>query len=209
MLDALTSGLVTGYAIAVPVGAVAVMIVAVSSRTSWPTGAAAGLGVASVDGGYALLAVLAGTAVARVLDPVSGVLTAISVAVLLAIAALTLVHAFRPARAGCADRPGLEHWTPLRAWLTLAAITAVNPATVLYFAAIVLGGTVRIDGPAEGAVFVAAAFVASASWQLFVAGVGSGLGAWLGTWLAGPRGRRTTGVVAALAIGVLALKPLV
>lgn len=201
MLDALISGLVTGYAIAVPVGAVAVMIIAVSSRTSWRTGAAAGLGVATVDGAYALVAVLAGTAVARVLDPVSGALTGVSVVVLLGIATLTLVHAFRPGRE---DSGALGRWTPVRAWVTFAAITAINPATVLYFAAIVIGGTVEIDGLAEGAVFVAAAFLASASWQVFVASIGSGLG----TSITGPRGRRTTGVVAALAIAALALKPL-
>jgi arginine exporter protein ArgO len=201
VLDALISGLVTGYAIAVPVGAVAVMIIAVSSRTSWRTGAAAGLGVATVDGGYALVAVLAGTAVARVLEPVSSALTAVSVVVLLGIAVLTLAHAFRPERA---DARAETRWTPLRAWLTFAAITAINPATVLYFAAIVLGGTVEIDGPAEGTVFVAAAFAASASWQVFVASIGTGLG----TWITSPRGRRTTGVLAALAIAALAVKPL-
>ncbi|RNM16808.1 LysE family transporter [Nocardioides pocheonensis] len=201
MLDVLLSGLLTGYAIAVPVGAVAVMIVAVSSRTSWRTGAAAGLGVASVDGAYAAVAVLAGTAVARLLEPISSTLTAVSVAVLLAIAGLTLVHAFRPERA---DEEPLRAWTPLRAWATFAAITAINPATVLYFAAIVIGGTVKIHGPLEGFVFVLAAFAASASWQVFVASVGVGLG----TWMSSPRGRRTTGVVAALAIAVLALKPL-
>ena len=201
MLDVLISGLVTGYAIAVPVGAVAVMIIAVSARTSWRTGAAAGLGVATVDGGYALVAVVAGTAVARALEPVSAGLTAVSVVVLLGIAALTLRHAFRPERE---DGRLARTWTPVRAWLTFAAITAINPATVLYFAAIVLGGTVEIDGPGEGTVFVVAAFAASASWQVFVASIGSGLG----RWIAGPRGRRTTGVLAALAIAALALKPL-
>ena len=201
MLDVLLSGLLTGYAIAVPVGAVAVMIVALSSRTSWRVGAAAGLGVATVDGAYAAVAVTAGTAVARALEPVSSALTALSVAVLLGIAALTLVHAFRPERP---DGPAPRAWTPLRAWLTFMAVTAINPATVLYFAAIVLGGSVAIDGPLEGVVFVAAAFAASASWQVFVATVGTGLG----TWMASSRGRRTTGVVAALAIAALALKPL-
>jgi arginine exporter protein ArgO len=201
MLDALVSGLVTGYAIAVPVGAVAVLIIAVSSRTSWRTGAAAGLGVATVDGGYAAIAVVAGTAVARALEPISSTLTAVSVVALLGIAALTLVHSFRPERA---DGRALADWTPLRAWLSFAAITAINPATVLYFAAIVLGGTVEIDGVAEGVLFVTAAFVASASWQLFVASIGKGLG----IAITGPRGRRTTGVLAALAIAALALKPL-
>lgn len=201
MLDVLASGLVTGYAIAVPVGAVAVMIVAVSARTSWRTGAAAGLGVATVDGGYAAVAVVAGTAVARALEPVAEALTAASVVVLLAIAGLTLVHAFRPERS---DDRVARPWTPLRAWLTFAAITAINPATVLYFAAIVLGGTVEIDGAGEGLLFVAAAFVASASWQVFVASIGTGLG----HWITSARGRRTTGVVAAAAIAALALKPL-
>jgi arginine exporter protein ArgO len=199
VLDVLLSGLVTGYAIAVPVGAVAVMIIAVSSRTSWRTGAAAGLGVATVDGGYALVAVLAGTAVANALEPIKDGLTAVSVVVLLSIAVLTLLHAFRPERE---DTGNGTRWTPLRAWLTFMAITAINPATVLYFAAIVLGGTVDIDGPAEGSVFVASAFAASASWQVFVASIGSGLG----SWITGPRGRRTTGVGAALAIAALALR---
>jgi len=201
VLDVLLSGLVTGYAIAVPVGAVAVMIIAVSSRTSWRTGAAAGLGVATVDGAYALVAVVAGSAVARALEPVAGLLTTVSVVVLLGIAALTLAHAFRPERA---EQAATTRWTPLRAWLTFVGVTAINPATVLYFTAIVLGGTVVIHGAGQGVVFVAAAFAASASWQLFVATVGTGLG----TWMAGPRGRRTTGVVAALAIAAGGLKPL-
>lgn len=201
MLDALLSGLLTGYAIAVPVGAVAVMIIAVSARTSWRTGAAAGLGAASVDGAYAAVAVLAGTAVAHALEPVSTALTAVSVVVLLAIAALTLLHAFRPERT---DRRALRAWTPFRAWLGFIAITAINPATVLYFTAIVLGGSVAIHGPAQGTLFVLGAFAASASWQLFIATVGTRLG----PLISGPRGRRTTGVLAALAIAALALKPL-
>ena len=120
---------------------------------------------------------------------------------ILVIAALTLVHALRPA--GTREEDG-RTWTPLRAWLVFVGITAVNPATVVYFAAIVLGGTVDIDGPAEGTVFVIAAFLASASWQVFVASLGTGLG----RWISGPRGRRATGVVAAVVIALLAVKPL-
>lgn len=202
MLDVLLSGLVTGYAIAVPVGAVAALIIALSARTSWRVGAAAGLGVATVDGVYAAVAVIAGGAVAAVLEPIEEVLRAVSVVALLAIAALTLAHALRPTRTTTGG--GGPGWTPIRAWLTFIGITAVNPATVVYFVAIVLGGTVVIDGPAEGALFVAAAFVASASWQVFVASIGTGLG----RWVAGPRGRRTTGVVAAVVIAGLAVKPL-
>lgn len=202
MLDVLISGLVTGYAIAVPVGAVAALIITLSARTSWTVGASAGLGVATVDGVYATVAVTAGTAVAVALEPISDVLQAVSIAALLSIAALTLLSALRPATT-TEDASTLK-WTPLRAWATFAGITAVNPATVVYFAAIVVGGSVDIDGATEGTVFVLAAFLASASWQVFVASLGSGLR----RWIAGPRGRRTTGIVAAVVIAALALKPL-
>lgn len=202
MVDVLLSGLVTGYAIAVPVGAVAALIIALSARTSWSVGAAAGLGVATVDGVYAAIAVVAGSAVAAALEPIEDVLQVVSVAALLAIAALTLVHSLRPA--GPSDGSETLTWTPWRAWITFVGITAINPATVVYFAAIVVGGSVVIDGPAEGAVFVIAAFAASASWQVFVASLGTGLR----RWISGPRGRRTTGIVAAAVIAALALKPL-
>ncbi|HEX4190080.1 MAG TPA: LysE family transporter [Marmoricola sp.] len=203
MLHVLLSGLVTGYAIAVPVGAVSALIVTLSARTSWRVGAAAGLGVATVDGTYAAVAVVAGKAVAAALHPVEKVLQGISVAALLVIAALTLAHALGPAGARDPDTPA---WTPWRAWLTFVAITAVNPATVVYFAAIVLGGSVVIQGPVEGTVFVAAAFGASASWQVLVAGLGSGLARRVD--LTSRRARRTTGIVAAAVIALLALKPL-
>lgn len=202
MLDVLASGLVTGYAIAVPVGAVAAMIIALSARTSWRIGAAAGLGVATVDGVYAFVALVAGKAVAEFLDPLSELLQLLSVIALLTIAALTLLHSLRPEKPDSAENS--RAWTPFRAWLTFVGITAVNPATVVYFAAIVVGGTVEINGPAEGFVFVLAAFLASASWQIFIASVGTGLGA----WVSGPRGRRTTGVVASVVIALLAVKPL-
>jgi len=202
VLDVLVSGLVTGYAIAVPVGAVAALIIALSARTSWKVGAAAGLGVATVDGVYAFVAVIAGKAVAELLEPVEKLLQVVSVVALLAIAVLTLLHALRPEKPEAAESG--RTWTPFKAWLTFVGITAVNPATVIYFAAIVVGGTVDIDGPAEGLVFVLAAFLASASWQVFVASVGTGLGA----WVSGPRGRRVTGVVAAVVIALLAIKPL-
>ncbi|MCX6398242.1 MAG: LysE family transporter [Propionibacteriales bacterium] len=202
MLDALLSGLVTGYAIAVPVGAVAALIIALSARTSWTVGAAAGLAVATVDGAYAAVAVVAGSAVAATLEPIADVLQAVSVAALLAIAALTLHSALRPAAAD--QDAAARRWTPLRAWLTFAGITAVNPATVVYFAAVVIGGSVDLDGATEGTVFVVAAFLASASWQLFVVSLGTGLR----RTVSGPRGRRTTGIVAAVVIAALALKPL-
>ncbi len=57
-------------------------------------------------------------------------------------------------------------------------------------------------GPLGQAVFVAAAFAASASWQL---GLACG-GALLGRLLSGDRARRATALVSGALIGVLALR---
>ena len=75
MLEVVVSGLVTGWAIAVPVGAVAALLVTLTARTSWRVGAAAGLGIATVDGVYAAAAVVSGAALATLLEPVAWALT--------------------------------------------------------------------------------------------------------------------------------------
>ena len=168
-----------------------------TARTSWRVGAAAALGIATVDGAYAALAVVAGAAVAAVLAPVATGLRVASAVVLMVIAVLTLLHALRggePTREARPLRPGAAYWL-------FIGITAVNPTTVVYFAAIVLGNQELVSTALEGAVFVVAAFAASASWQLLLAGGGAALG----HAVTGPRGRRGTGVVSALVIALLAL----
>lgn len=195
------SGLVTGWAIAVPIGAVGAFLVTLTSRTSFRVGAAAALGIASVDGAYALLAVLAGAAVSALLAPVATPLRYVSAAVLLVIAGLTALHAVRTNGAP-SRRP--TAMSAARAYVLFVGITAVNPATVVYFAAIVLGNRDLTSTPVEAAVFVLAAFAASASWQLLLAGGGAALGR-VGT---GPRGRLVTGLVSALVIAGLAVHTL-
>ncbi|MBB6627365.1 LysE family transporter [Nocardioides sp. KIGAM211] len=197
MLEVVVSGLVTGWAIAIPIGAVGAFLVTLTARTSYAVGAAAGLGIATVDGVYATLAVAAGAALSAVLTPVATPLRIASGVVLLALAALTAAHALatggRP-REAAAMGAG-------RAYLLFAGITAVNPATVVYFAAVVLGNRHLVSNPVEGAVFVLAAFSASASWQLTLAGGG----AVLGRVATGPRAHLVTGLVSSLVIAGLAV----
>jgi len=84
----------------------------------------------------------------------------------------------------------------------LLALTLLNPMTIVYFAALVLGRQAA-DGlsPAESVAFTAAAFVASASWQLLVAGGGS----LVGRILTGPRGRLVTALGSSVLIVILAI----
>lgn len=196
---AVVAGLLAGFGIAVPVGAIGTYLVALSARTSLRVGAAAALGVATTDGGYALVAVLGGQALEPHLAPVAGPLKVASVVVLVGLAVRTAWTALRPGRQGVAA--GAPR--PLRAYLSLLALTAVNPATVVYFTALVVGSRAELlSGPAERAAFVGAAFAASAAWQLLLAGGGT----LVGHALTGPRGRRATALVSSAVVLVLAAR---
>lgn len=201
MLNVVISGLVTGWAIAIPVGAIGAYLVTVTARTSLRVGVAAALGVATVDGVYAAAAVMGGAALTRLITPVADTLRVISALILLVIAGATLWRAARPTDSSVTGETPLS---PSAAFMMFVALTAVNPATVIYFAAIVLGNQDLVSGSAEGLVFVLAALVASASWQLTLA-LG---GAALARFVTSPVGRRNIGVVSGLLIAALALHTL-
>lgn len=191
------AGVVAGYGIAMPVGAIGVLIAGLSARTSLRIGAAAGLGAATADGVYALAAVAGGAVVASAIAPVAAPLRWAGALILLALAGWTAREAIR--RPGVTER-GEHPATVLRAYTGVLALTLLNPATVIYFAALVLGS----GGAGGGVWFVAGAFLASASWQLLIAGGGC----LVGRFLTGDRGRLLTalvssGVIAALAVRLL------
>ncbi|MDG4811347.1 LysE family transporter [Micromonospora sp. WMMD1120] len=204
MTGAFLAGLVAGYGVAIPVGAIAILILGLSARTSFRVGAAAALAVATADGLYAAVAALGGAGLAGVVEPVAGPLRVIAAVVLLGLAAHGLwrtwsAHRSRqPATATVGG--GLS--TPGRAYAALLGLTLLNPATVLYFTALVLG---RRDTAAAGLgaalLFVAGVFLASASWQLVIAGGGTVVG----RALSSPRGRLVTGLVSSALIAALAV----
>ncbi|MFI6598673.1 hypothetical protein ACIBHX_20640 [Nonomuraea sp. NPDC050536] len=82
----------------------------------------------------------------------------------------------------------------------------MNPLTVIYFAALVLGSqsTAALSYP-ERAGYALAAFTASASWQLMLAGGG----ALLGRALTGSRGQLITALTSSAVIAALALHALI
>ncbi|WP_369213994.1 LysE family transporter [Streptomyces flavofungini] len=202
MSAVLVAGLLAGYGIAMPVGGVATYLVALTARTSPRTGACAALGVASGDGVYALVAAVGGTSLTGLIAPAVVPLRRASVLVLVALAvrgAVTAVREYR-GRAGTAGRTGTPPG-PGRAYATLLGITLLNPATVVYFAALVLGSPATTSlTPLEQAAFALAAFAASASWQLLLAGGG----ALLGRALTGRGGRLLTALASSALITGLA-----
>jgi arginine exporter protein ArgO len=199
VIAALVAGLLAGYGIAMPVGAVATYLVSLTARTSLKTGAYAALGVATADGLYALVATLGGSVIAPLIEPITTPLKWISALVLIALAvrgALTAINRHRRLQTSArTDAPP----TPARAYFGLLGMTMLNPTTVIYFTALVLGGR-STPTLLHQTVFVIAAFIASSSWQLLLAAGG----ALLGRALTSPHGRLTTALTSSLLITALA-----
>jgi len=200
---ALVAGLLAGYGIAMPVGPVGTYLVALTARTSLRVGACAALGVASADGFYATVAAVAGSALAPMLEPIVVPLRWISVVALVGLAVSGAVKAVRRYRAhrltGISQEPPVG---AMKAYLGMLGMTLLSPMTVIYFAALVLGSGSGSTNVAESTVFVVAAFVASASWQLLLAGGG----ALLGRALTGHVGRLMTALASSAVIVVLAVR---
>jgi arginine exporter protein ArgO len=171
MINAFLTGAVAGAAIAIPVGAIAILIIDLGIRRGFRSAAAAGLGAATADGIYATLAALAGAAVAGFLSPIAVPLRVVAVVVLLVVAARGLRSAFakRAAAPGAAD--GSKAAPATSTYARFLALTLLNPATVIYFSALILGLPQLGTSTAERIAFAAGAFGASAGWQVFLAGL--------------------------------------
>jgi arginine exporter protein ArgO len=181
VITALLAGAAAGLGIAIPVGAIAILIVETGLRRGFRLAAAAGAGAATVDGIYALVAAAFGAALAAVLAPWERSLRVLAVVVLVAIAVRGLLGLRALSRSLAADgapiRPDVEAaergGSAARTYGVFVAITLLNPVTVTYFAALILGLGSTGAGAAEKAAFVAGAFLASLAWQTLLAATGA------------------------------------
>ena len=194
MLEAFAIGVLAGYAIAIPVGPIAVLILRTGMRDGLRAALAAGAGTATADLIYATLAMLAGPTLVAAIQPVL-------VPARLAAAAMLLILAARQLRSvdfsGAArEAPGVR-----RTYATVLALTLLNPATVIYFASLTIGLPTISTEPAARALFAVGAALASLSWQWLLAVAGASLHGRvpprLGVW---------TGLASSAIIAVLALK---
>ncbi len=164
----LLEGLLAGYGIAVPVGPIAVLILDLGLRRGFTPALLAAAGAASADLFYAGVAAFAGPPVAARLAPLSGALRLASAFVLLAIGARGLWKLW-PGR----EESGVRRREAARAarlYPQFLGLTLLNPVTVAYFSALILGRGSDAPLPiADRAAFVAGAAAASFSWQFFLA----------------------------------------
>ena len=196
------AGAIAGYAIAIPVGAIAVLIIQTGFRQGMAHGLAAAAGAASADGIYATVAALAGLAVTAVIGPLIGPLRLAGGAVLVGIGLLGLLGLRNRSESVAAPEGRRAARSQLRTYLEMLGLTLLNPATVIYFAALTVG-LPFLGGAGERIAFVTAAFAASLSWQILLAAFGATLGRGAGRRLQAPT--MIVGNIIIIGLGVLVL----
>lgn len=208
MIEAALAGAVAGFAIAIPVGAIAVLIIHTGLTRGVRAGLAAGAGAATADLIYATIAVLAGLGVAQVIGPVIGPLRLVGGVVLIGIGMRGLASLRSPREVTQANDLARVHRTHRRTYLAMLGLTLLNPATVVYFAALTVG-LPTLGGVPERLAFAAAAFAASLTWQSLLAVFGAAMGRGAGHRLHGPTVLIGNAVVILLGVLILleALKP--
>jgi arginine exporter protein ArgO len=171
-VTAFLEGAIAGYGIAIPVGVIAILLVDLGTRRGFRIAAAAATGVASADLAYASVAVLIGAAIAEAVQSVQDTLRVASALVLLAVAGYLLRGALKR------RDPALKPPDPgtggiAGTYARFLGLTILNPATITYFVALIVGLDRGDASGADKTLFVTGAFLASLSWQLCLAAVGA------------------------------------
>jgi len=205
VFGAFAAGVLAGLTIAIPVGAIAVLLITEGLRNGHRAAVAGALGIATVDLVYSTIAMVAGGLITSLMSGHEKPVQLVAAAVLLVVGVNGIVRA---ARMSPIAAPGPLPRAVGATYLKFVGLTAVNPATALYFVALAATLGPRVAGAGAAAAFVIGVFLGSVSWQLVLA---------LGSATLGPRlspgVRRLTsfigfglvsGLAVALAIGVLA-----
>lgn len=195
------TGVLAGLGLAMPMGAIAALLLREGLVNGFRVGSAAAAGVATVDVAYCAVATLTGATFTATIDDHRAAFLITSAVLIVAIGVRQLV-------AGLTERPRtareVARASAWRAFGQFVGLTAINPITLVYFVAL-SGAVTTSDGPALGSViFVTAVGAASFGWQLMLVGVGSFFGASVSVSVA-----RAIGVIASLLIVALGAAVLV
>lgn len=195
LLAALGSGALAGLGVAMPLGAISVLLLGEGVARGFRAAAPAGLAVGLVDTLYCALAVVLGVVAAPAIAAWGTWPRLIGGCALIVIAAFGLWRAWRRTADDEATPPA---GSGLRLFGLFLGLTAINPATLVYFAAITVGLAHLLSSAAAGGLFVLGVGVASVSWQLLVVAAGGLL-----RGRTTPRIRRLTALVGNLIVAGL------
>lgn len=192
-------GALAGLGVAMPLGAIGVLLIREGVVAGFRVAAAGAVAVGLVDTAYCVLAVTIGSIAAPWIDFLGPAPQVVAGLVLIGLGVSGLV------------RSGITTTVPGRSDVTrsavgvfarFAALTAINPATLLYFVALTAALN-SADAGRNPTAFVVGVGVASVLWQLGLAAIGAVVGGRLHP--AGQRLLSGAGSVIVLALGVVAL----
>ena len=195
MGQAVLLGVAAGYAIAIPFGPIAVLIVRTGVRLGLRAAAAAGAGTATADLIFATIAMLFGAAASAFLAPILPAARLVAGAALAVIAVRGLLAAPQ-----AIERESGGAGTG-NTYLLFLGLTMLNPPTVIYFVSLAIALPEVSADFASRAAFAVGAFLASLSWQEILALGGAMLHGRLT-----PRLQRITAVVSSFIILALAAR---
>lgn len=164
MLEFLLKGAVIGCAIAAPVGPIGVLCIRRTLAAGRASGLATGLGAATADAFYGMVAGFGLTAISDFLLGYRLWLQGIGGLFLLGLGIRTFFA--RPAGSGAAARAP----SGLSSYLSSVVLTLTNPATILSFAAVFagLGFGQGVAGYRDATALVAGVFLGSTAWWLIL-----------------------------------------
>jgi arginine exporter protein ArgO len=169
--SAFVAGVLAGLGIALPLGAIGVLIVREGVEHGLRAAVPAALAVACVDFAYALVATLLGARVSQALTGWERAIQLVGAAALAVVVVLGVRSTLRAAR-----QPPAEVGTPLptgHVFARFVGLTAINPMTAVYFVALTAGLADRVTGDGAGIAFSVGVLVGSAAWQLVLAAGGA------------------------------------
>ena len=163
-METLLTGIGVGLAVAAPVGPIGILCIRRSLTEGRATGLATGLGAASADAVYGMIAAT-GLAVSGVLFNHADLLR-VGGGTLIALLGILSLRTF------FLNRTNLEIASTSRgllaAFLTTFALTLGNPMTILAFVGLIAGLGAAIDNPLAPYLLVVGVFIGSAVWWLFL-----------------------------------------
>lgn len=178
MLVAMESGLIApalagataGLAIAMPLGAIGLLLLRLGMLHGFRSAAAGALAVGSVDFVYCAAAVTVGSKASGLIESWGDAPMVVSGLVVIGIGLRQLFTSLKaPDAAAAPPAPG----RPLVIYGRFVALTALNPLTVLYFIALAGVLATAVSDTRAKVAFVAGTGLASISWQLGLAAVGA------------------------------------
>lgn len=158
----LVQGILVGFSIAAPVGAIGLLCIQNTLQSGITLGLASGFGAATADMMYGILVAVGMRTLSSVLLAYRSVLTLLGGLFLCYLG----IKKFFAKPTLCAAQISAK--TVFKTYIVTFFLTLTNPATILDFMALFTGLRIDVSNYAQGLMFVAGVFVGSALWWLIL-----------------------------------------